>query len=75
MAHLFIFGLGYSAKRVRAAAEAIGWRVSATGGDGEFAFDDERAVRAALSTASHVLSSVPPADDGDPVLARYGAAP
>ena len=74
MAHLFIFGLGYSAKRVRAAAEAIGWRVSATGGDGEFAFDDERAVRAALSTASHVLSSVPPADDGDPVLARYGAA-
>lgn len=74
MAHLFIFGLGYSAKRIRAAAEARGWRVNATGGDGDFAFDDERAVRAALSTASHVLSSVPPADDGDPVLARYGDA-
>ncbi len=74
MAHLFIFGLGYSAKRVRAAAEASGWRVSATGGDGEFAFDDERAVRGALGKASHVLSSVPPAQAGDPVLARYGDA-
>jgi nucleoside-diphosphate-sugar epimerase len=71
--HLFIFGLGYSAKRIRAATEALGWRVTATGRDGELAFDDER-VRAALASASHVLSSVPPDEAGDPVLARYGAA-
>ena len=31
-------------------------------------------VRAALGAASHVLSSVPPADGGDPVLERYGDA-
>lgn len=74
MAYLFIFGLGYSAKRIRVAAEAMGWRASATGGEGEFAFDDEPAVRAALANASHVLSSVPPDDGGDPVLARYGDA-
>ena len=74
MAHLFIFGLGYSAKRIRTAAEALGWRVTATGEAGEFAFDDEAAVRAGLRTASHVLSSVPPIESGDPVLMRYGDA-
>jgi nucleoside-diphosphate-sugar epimerase len=72
MAHLFIFGLGYSAKRIRAAAQARGWTVSATGREAEFAFEDDDGVRAALATASHVLSSVPPGGAGDPVLARYG---
>ena len=74
MAHLFIFGLGYSAKRIRAAAEARGWRVSGTGSKGDIAFEDDDGVRAALGRASHVLSSVPPDDAGDPVLARYGDA-
>jgi len=74
VAHLFIFGLGYSAKRIRAAAEARGWRVSGTGSEGEFAFEDEAGVRAALAEAGHVLSSVPPGETADPVLARYGDA-
>jgi nucleoside-diphosphate-sugar epimerase len=74
MAHLFIFGLGYSAKRIKHSLERLGWRVEATGGDSGLAFDDEPAVRAALARASHVLSSVPPADGADPVLDRYGDA-
>ena len=75
MAHLFVFGLGYSAKRIRAATEARGWHVTATGRDGEFDFADEGAVRAALSRASHVLSSVPPDEGGSaPLLRRYGEA-
>jgi nucleoside-diphosphate-sugar epimerase len=74
VAHLFIFGLGYSAKRIRSATEALGWRVTATGRDGDLAFDDASAVRAALDGASHVLSSVPPGPSGDPVLALYGDA-
>jgi nucleoside-diphosphate-sugar epimerase len=74
VAHLFIFGLGYSAKRIRAAAEARGWTVSATGSAGQIAFEDFDRVRAALAAASHVLSSVPPGEAGDPVLARYGDA-
>ena len=74
MAHLFIFGLGYSAKRIRTAMEALGWRVTATGSDGELDFADQVGVRAALATASHALSSVPPGDAGDPVLDRYGDA-
>lgn len=70
---MFIFGLGYSAKRIRSALERRGWLVTATGSKGEIAFDDETSVSAALAGASHVLSSVPPAEGGDPVLDRYGA--
>lgn len=72
MPHLLIFGLGYTASRVRDALVARGWSVEATGRAGGIAFDDEAAVRAALGRASHVLSSVPPTGDSDPVLDRYG---
>lgn len=73
MPHLLIFGLGYTASRIAAALRARGWQVQATGRSGDLAFDDEPAVRAALAQASHVLSSVPPAGESDPVLDRYGA--
>jgi nucleoside-diphosphate-sugar epimerase len=69
---LFIFGLGYTAKAIAAALE--GWSIEATGAAGTVRFDDERSVRSALASASHVLSSVPPGDAGDPVLERYGDA-
>ena len=71
---MFIFGLGYSAKRIKRSLEAVGWTVSATGRDGTVPFADEEAVRRALAAASHVLSSVPPEGQADPVLARYGDA-
>jgi nucleoside-diphosphate-sugar epimerase len=74
MAHLFIFGLGYSAKRIKRSLEGLGWAVSATGRDGDVPFDNQSAVLAALGRASHVLSSVPPSDGFDPVLERYGGA-
>ena len=76
MAQLFIFGLGYTAKRIAAALKARGDMVQSTGSDGTFAFDDRDAVTAALGEASHVLSSVPPArqDGHDPVLTTYGDA-
>ena len=72
MPHMFIFGLGYSAKRIKRSLEGLGWTVSATGREGDLAFDDEEAVRRALAVADAVLSSVPPAGDSDPVLDRYG---
>jgi nucleoside-diphosphate-sugar epimerase len=74
MGILFVFGMGYSAARIAAALAAQGWRVEGTGRGGTIAFDDAEAVRAALARASHVLSSVPPAEGGDPVLGRYGDA-
>jgi nucleoside-diphosphate-sugar epimerase len=74
MPHMFIFGLGYSAKRIKRSLEDVGWTISATGREGEIAFEDEEAVRRALAAATHVLSSVPPEGDADPVLERYGDA-
>lgn len=74
MKRLFIFGLGYTASRIAAELTAQGWEVISTGRDGTLAFDDSGAVRLALADAGHVLSSVPPGADGDPVLDTYGDA-
>ena len=76
MPKLFIFGLGYSAKRIAQRAQSLGWEVVATGSEGKLSFDDTDAVRAELSWADAVLSSVPPdrESESDPVLERYGAA-
>jgi nucleoside-diphosphate-sugar epimerase len=74
VAHLFIFGLGFSAKRIKRSLESIGWTVEGTGSEGDVAFENEAAVRGALGRASHVLSSVPPSGDADPVLESYGDA-
>ena len=72
MSRLFVFGLGYTAKAI-AAALPDGWTVEATGSDGGIAFEDDRAVRAALTRASHVLSSVPPGAEGDAAPAASAA--
>ncbi len=76
MAHLFIFGLGYTAKRIAELAKEAGWEVTATGSDGDLDFARRDSVLAALDGASHVLSSVPPDRErgADPVLANYGEA-
>ena len=69
---LLIFGLGYTATRIADRVRRGGGQVTATGSAGDIAFDDETAVAHAIATATHILSSVPPAGEGDPVLARYG---
>lgn len=74
---LLIFGLGYSARRIAMLAAARGAIVTATtrdGRDGTLRFGDRDAVLPALAAATHVLSSVPPDGDTDPVLATYGDA-
>ena len=48
MAHLLIFGLGYTAKRIAAGVEALGWSVEATGSAGTVDFADKNAVLKAL---------------------------
>jgi nucleoside-diphosphate-sugar epimerase len=76
--HMLIFGMGYSANHLARRLAKDGWRVTGTRrvADGDsIAFDDEPAVHAAIQSASHILSSVPPERDGrDPVLAKYEAA-
>lgn len=71
---MLIFGLGYTASRLAARLRADGWHVDATGRAGNIAFDDADAVRAAIAAATHILSSVPPAADGDAVLTHYRGA-
>ena len=77
MAQMLIFGMGYAASHLAGRLRARGWEVEGTTRDGRaggIAFDDERAVHKALRGATHILSSVPPAEGRDPVLARYGEA-
>ena len=74
MSQLLIFGLGYAANVVAERLRARGWIVVGTTRDGRggtLRFDDDDGVRGAIAATSHVLSSVPPHGDGDPVLGRY----
>ena len=75
MSRLLVFGLGYTASRLARRLEGEGWRVAGTTrGErgGTLRFDDRDAVRAELTAATHVLSSVPTDGDRDPVLDLYG---
>ena len=72
MPRMFIFGLGYCAARLAGRLVSEGWDVLSTGSAGTIAFDDTACVRLALDGATHILSSVPPMADGDPVFMAYG---
>ena len=74
MPALLIFGLGYTASRIADAARVLGWTVDATGSAGNTDFNDSASVRLIAAQATHILSSVPPVVDGDPVLRTYGDA-
>lgn len=77
MPHMLIIGMGYTASRLAARLGEEGWHITGVRRSADadmIAFDDDGAVRAAIAQASHMLSSVPPEGDADPVLARYGAA-
>ena len=56
MTHLFVFGLGYSARFIASELRARGWTVAATGSAGDVAFDDDAAVRAAGALGAQVLA-------------------
>ncbi|MFL5259514.1 MAG: NAD-dependent epimerase/dehydratase family protein, partial [Hyphomicrobiales bacterium] len=80
MPHLFCFGLGYSALVLANRLLPRGWTVSGTTRSGEdivwasrlWRFDGTSAIaETALDGATHLLSSVPPDDEGDPVLRHH----
>ena len=75
MPHILIFGLGYSAGRLADRLRADGWSVTATRRTADansIGFSDTEAVESAIASASHILSSVPPAVGSEPVLDAYG---
>jgi nucleoside-diphosphate-sugar epimerase len=78
---LFCFGLGYTGRALAHALTAEGWQAAGTSREAAtgvelFAFDRARPLSgaglAALEAATHVLSTVPPEAEGDPVLAAHG---
>jgi nucleoside-diphosphate-sugar epimerase len=83
--HLFCFGFGYTARALALRRAAAGWRVSGTCRDPEAAalgadglavipFARTRPLPPrALAGVTHILSSIPPEAEGDPVLDRHGA--
>ncbi len=76
MPRMLIFGMGYTSSRLAERLRAEGWEVIGTrrvAQDGAIAFDDRQSVLAALASATHILSSVPPSRGGsEPVLDQYG---
>jgi len=81
MSHLFCFGAGFVARRLAAALQGDGWQVSGTcrdlakhvllqdAGIGPVAFDGTAALgENALDGVTHILLSIPPGADGDPVF-------
>ena len=84
--HLICFGFGFSARALAEQLAALGWRITGTSRSAEgteriralgFAaarFDGTTPctdIRAALQSASHLVISAPPGEDGDPVLRQH----
>lgn len=76
MNRLLILGQGYTGSRLRVWAERSGWAVVGTARSARagILMADDPAVAAEIARATHILSSVPPDEDADPVLARHGDA-
>jgi len=77
MPDMLIIGMGYTGGHLATRLRASGWRVTAirrSAGVDTIAFDDGAAVRHAIATATHILSSVPPEGADDPVLLSYADA-
>ncbi|MFC3712829.1 SDR family oxidoreductase [Sphingoaurantiacus capsulatus] len=76
MPRLLIIGQGYTGARLATRLWDAGWDVigtSRTGSDTLLAFDHP-AMLDAIKGATHILLSVPPEGERDPVLERYGEA-
>ncbi|MBT3556151.1 MAG: SDR family oxidoreductase [Rhodospirillales bacterium] len=76
--HLFCFGLGYTGTVLAGSLRDLGWQVSGTTrepSDGSDAYpfsghaEEVEAIAATLRTATHVLSTIPTMELGDPILA------
>lgn len=78
MPRLLIFGQGFTGTRLADACRADGWRVTGTGRearDGILPFNRDRPILLpALAGVTHLVASIPPDEEGDPVLDRLGDA-
>ena len=84
MSKLFIFGMGFCGRALAQRQRDLGWEVVGTvrpghEKDGALPFDRDHPLPVdVLSGVTHILSSVPPDDQGDPALSwldRFGPWP
>ncbi len=78
--HLIVLGMGYTGTAIAAGAAGLGWRVTATSrapsrlapppGVSLIDFGD---VASGLPSATHIVQTAAPDEQGDPALARYSA--
>lgn len=86
MKHLFCFGLGYTGQALAQELKNRGWQISGTTRDREtqlqleqkgfrtFLFNSENQLPPnALDDISHILLSIPPGQNGDPVFLKHRA--
>ena len=83
--HLFCFGLGYVGTALGKSLLHAGWKVSGTvrsedkrdklkaQGFDVFCEHERAAMESAVRSASHILVTVPPLDEGDPTYLAYQA--
>jgi nucleoside-diphosphate-sugar epimerase len=74
MNRLLVFGLGYTGSAIADAARSAGFLVAGTTRDGlahSIRFDQ---AEHAIQSATHLLTTAAPDQDGDPVLANYADA-
>ncbi|HEY0425003.1 MAG TPA: SDR family NAD(P)-dependent oxidoreductase [Rhodopila sp.] len=74
MNQLLVFGLGYTGSAIADAARSAGFLVAGTtraGLDQSLCFDQ---AEHAIQSATHLLTTAAPDQDGDPVLANYAGA-
>ena len=80
MKHLFCFGFGFSAKALALKLDPIEWSVTGTSRSLEgvaainaLGFEGVlfSGLQAIPESVTHIVISVPPSDDGDPVLLRF----
>jgi nucleoside-diphosphate-sugar epimerase len=74
MNRLLVFGLGYTGSAIADAARSAGFLVAGTtraGLDQSLRFDQ---AEHAIQSATHLLTTAAPDQDGDPVLANYAGA-
>jgi nucleoside-diphosphate-sugar epimerase len=84
---LFCFGMGYTAQALAHRLASAGWRIAGTSRDSDarrtltgfgweiIHFDKDRPLdhfSQNLAGTTHLLSSVPPGETGDPVIALHG---
>ena len=77
--HLLVFGLGYTGSAIAVAARDAGFAVTGTSRDpGQrrppegVALIPYESAETAVANASHVVTTIPVGEAGDPVLDRYG---